>query len=270
METENRPNAALINREWFDSAASILNRQELGLMLVKCVEYVFGIETRYELKGTAEVVFKMVRPALDSDINKYRERCARNAANARSQWQRVAASGSESQRVAANTTTTPTPTTTTTSTLSLDEDKAKKIEIEKWLIFGYFWSSGSRAVKEELTAFWSYYEALGWKNNKGAEIVNKLAAARMWRRQYETGTAPDGAVVWFKALQECSIPDYNAWHIYAGAERTESGALVRLRCSKSFLKSLQEAVPTLERTLKAAWRVQEVTFETLPDPAAAD
>ena len=93
------------------------------------------------------------------------------------------------------------------------------INKERWLTWGYFWSTGSKAVKEECTAFWSYYESLGWKNNKGAAIVSKMAAARMWRRQYETGRTPNGADAWFKALQECPVQDYRIWDAYAGAER---------------------------------------------------
>lgn len=261
METDNkRPNAALINREWFESAAGILSRQDLGLMLVQCVEYVLGIDNDWELGGTPEVVFKMVKPALDSDIARYLERCARNAANAKSQRQRVAASGSESQRVAANTTTTPTPTTnpTTTTTPSIYPEMSE--EKEKWLIYGYFWSTGSKVINEELNAFWSYYESLGWRNNKGAQIVSKLACARMWKRQYETGAVPNGADAWFKALQPCNIPNTYVFDCFLGAERTESGIVIRLRCKRSFYESITHEVPTLEQTLKGLWRVPEISI----------
>ena len=259
METDNkRPNAALINREWYQSAASILSRQDLGLLLVQCVEYVFGTDGGHKLTGTADVVYKMVLPALDSDIAKYAERCERNQRNARSQSQRVAASGTQSHPVAANTTTTSTSTSTSTSSLSPAEVEDR----EKWLIFGYFWSVGSKAITQECSAFWSYYESLGWKNNKGAQIVNKLACARQWRHQFETGTAPNGADAWFKAVQACSIADYGVFQCYLGAEREETGAVVRLRCKTSFLESLKAAVPNLERTLGALWRVPAVRFET--------
>ena len=257
METDNkRPNAALINREWFESAAGILSRQDLGLMLVQCVEYVLGINSGFELRDTPEVVFKMVKPALDSDIDKYLERCERNQRNAKSQSQRVAASGTQSQPVGANTTTT--STTTTTPSLS----QAEVDERDRWLVFGYFWSTGSKAIKEECNAFWSYYESLGWKNNKGAAIVSRLAAARMWKRQFELGVVPNGADAWFKAMQECAITEYSVWQVFAGAERADDKAIVRLRCSGAYLDQLRQAVPTLERTLKALWRVLAVDFET--------
>ena len=263
METDTkRPNAALINREWFDSACKVLNPEDLGRLLIAVVEYVLDGEEPERLKGTPSIVFTMVRSALDSDLAKYAERCARNAANAKSQRQRVVASGSDSQRVGANTTTTPTPTSTPTSTSTPSLSPERSEEIERWLIFGYFWSTGSKAIREEVNAFWSYYESLGWKNGKGAAIVNKLAAARMWRRQFETGTAPNGSEGWFKALQTCTIPDCNAFLAYMGAERKEGEVIVRLRCNKSFYESMKAAVPDLEPTLRRLWRTPSLSIET--------
>ena len=263
METDNkRPNAALINREWFGAACGILSDEELGIVLLSAVEYVFGDIKARKMSPTANAVYAMIRPALDSDIAKYNERCARNAANARSQSQRVGASGSQSQRVGANTTPTSTPTTTPTSTPTQSLSPVEVEEKERWIVFGYFWSTGSKAIKEELTAFWSYYESLGWKNNKGAAIVSKLAAARMWKRQFELGVVPNGAEAWFKAVQACPVPDFNIWLSYAGAERREEVVTVRLRCSGEYLSKLKAAVPTLERDLKGVWRAAEVNFET--------
>lgn len=259
---DQRPTAALINREWFDAAAKVLPEEKLGRVLVRAVQYVFG-EGVLGLNDPVErAVFQMICPALDSDLAKYRERCARNAANAKSQWQRVAASGTQSQRVAANTTTTTTPITTTASSLSESADREKEIERDKWLVIGYFWSVGSKAIAEEFKAFWSYYESLGWKNNKGATIVSRLACARMWRRQFDTGEPKAGADAWFRALQSCPIYDANIWHAYRGAERTDSGALVRLACTAQFLAQLKEISPQLEKSLQTAWKVPAVTFMT--------
>lgn len=262
METDNkRPNAALINREWFDAAGNILSVEHLGVVLVNACRYVFGLDQYAGMTAVQGAVMAMIKPALDSDIAKYNERCARNAANARSQSQRVVASGTQSQRVDANTTTTPTttPTTTTTKNPSLSIEQQR--EIEKFLIYGYFWSTGSKAVADELSAFWSYYEALGWKNNKGAEIVSKVAAARMWRRQYETGNVPNGADAWYKALQSCPVPDVNVWKGFAGAEKIDDTAIVRVRFNSKFIDDLRSAVPTLERSLCSMWRVLTVKWE---------
>lgn len=261
MDGENRPNAALINREWFDAARSIMSVQDLGIVLVRACEYVFGSES-FDIGGeTQKVVFAMIKPALDSDIAKYRERCARNAANARSGRERVAASGTQSQQVGANTTTTPTSTPTSTSTSSTSLSGDERRDRERFEIFGYFWSVGSSDPKAELDAFWDYYESLGWKNNKGAVILSKIAAARMWRRQFETKEPRDGAQAWYKAAKECAIPNPKVFSIYAGAERVEERLIVHLSCKESFLAQIRENTPRLEADLRAFWRGLEVVLE---------
>lgn len=261
METENRPNAALINKEWYESAAGVLEGKKLAHLVLYAVQYVlYGITPETEDRDI-RLVFAMVRPALDSDIEKYRERCARNAENARSGRQRVAASGTKSQPMVATTTTTTTtnPTTTTTPNLSIGEEEQRKRE--RFKVFGYFWSIGSNAPMDELQAFWDYYEALGWKNNKGAVIVSKIAAARMWRRQYETSTPHTGAQAWFKAVCDCPITDPNAFKCFRGAEISADKVICHLGCSAQFLTQLEQAVPTLKGTLQAFWRGLEVILE---------
>lgn len=262
MESENRPNAALINREWYNSACGVLNPADLGLLLIEVVEYVLDGREPVRLRGNASVVFTMIRPALNSDIAKYRERCARNAENARSGRQRVAASGSQSQQVGATPTTTPTTTTTTTTTITPSISNEERRNRERFEIFGYFWSVGSADPKAELDAFWDYYESLGWKNNKGAVIMSKIAAARMWRRQFETKEPRDGAQAWYKAVKECAIPNPKVFSIYTGAERVEEQVIVHLSCKESFLTQIRENTPRLEADLRAVWRGLEMVFET--------
>lgn len=261
MDGENRPNAALINKEWYESAKGVLEARDLSCVVIAAIEYVLYGDTGITLQDSAKVVFAMIRSALDSDIAKYRDRCARNAANARSGRERVAASGTQSQQVGANTTTTPTstPTSTSTSTTSLSGDERR--DRERFEIFGYFWSVGSSDPKAELDAFWDYYESLGWKNNKGAVILSKIAAARMWRRQFETKEPRDGAQAWYKAVKECAIPNPKVFSIYAGAERVEERLIVHLSCKESFLAQIRENTPRLEADLRAFWRGLEVVLE---------
>lgn len=246
MKTDGRPSAALINREWYESAAGILPRQELGLMLVQCVEYVLGIEKGWALRGNAEIVFKMVKPALDSDIAKYQERCVRNALNAKrgvngasgSESLRVAASGEQQQQQQQQ------QPQQQPQCLSIDDPK--QIERDKFMIWGYFWSIGSTAIKEECAAFWSYYEALGWRNNKGAAIVSRLACARMWRRQFDTREPMNGAAQWFQAFKDCPIIDYSVFNAYAGASiSTEDNRVleVRFRANEPYLADIEAKVP---------------------------
>ena len=261
MEAENRPNAALINKEWYESAASVLEGRKLAQLVLYAVQYVlYGISPETE-DQMIKVVFTMIRTALDSDIAKYRERCARNAENARSGRQRVAASGYQSQQVGANTTTTTTTTTNTTPTTSTSISNDERRNRERFEIFGYFWSVGSSDPKAELNAFWDYYESLGWKNNKGAVILSKIAAARMWRRQFETKEPREGAQAWYKAAKECAIPNPKVFSIYAGAERLDKKLVVNLSCKESFLAQIRENTPRLEADLRAFWRGMEVVLE---------
>lgn len=258
-----RPNAALINKEWYESAKEVLTPEELGRALMNAIAYVLYGDELPPTKTNVGLVCRMIKPALDSDIERYQERCARNAANAKRGAERVGASGSEWQRVAANTTTIPNTTSTTTKiSLSREEEKAEK-ERDLFVIGGYFWQSGSKAVPEELTAFWSYYESLGWKNGKGAAIVNKLAAARMWRRQYETGAVPDGAALWWRVCQQSKIYDSTLWRIFRGIERTENAAVVHLACKGSYLASMRQNMPFMEPALRAALKVEELKFSIL-------
>ena len=261
MEPENRPNAALINREWYESAKGVLNETQMASLCVHAVEYVLYGKDTLRRDNAIGMVFAMIKPALDSDIVKYRERCARNAANARSGRERVGASGSQSQRVGANTTTTSTTTTTTTSTITSSISPEEQRQRERFIIYGYFWSVGSGDPMAEMNAFWDYYESLGWKNNKGAVIVSKQSAARMWRRQYETKTPPDGAQAWFRAVQTCKILDPTAFTIFAGSERVDQKMVVRLRCTNNYLAQLRENTPKLEADLRAFWRGLEPVLE---------
>ena len=264
METsEKRPSAALINREWFEAASNVLSANDLGLVLVNACRYVYGM-TEVSMPGQVQrAVFAMIKPALDSDIVKYNERCARNAANAKSHLQRVAASGSESQPVVANTTTTQTTTSTTTPSLSPVEVKPDEIERDRWVIFGYFWSTGSGSPVQEFNAFWDYYESLGWRNNKGAAIVRRLACARQWRRQFDTKEPPIGAAYWAKAVENCPVRDYDIYGVYAGAEKIKDGVRVNLRCKADFLAKFEQILPGVRNTLAGLFRSPKVELNAL-------
>lgn len=220
METEisRRPNAALINREWFRSAQSVLDSAGVGRVLLAAVEYVFTGETRTNLSEGEKIVFTMIRPALDSDVRAYAERCARNAANARNRSLRVVATGSDWERLGAI--PTPTPTTTPTPTpISLPREDAKEQrDRERFLTALYFAERGSESPVAEMEAFWNYYESLGWKNNKGAPIVRKQAAASMWRPQYALVDYAKWQVKWTKALRKSQYYDLRLFSDVRGAK----------------------------------------------------
>ena len=261
--SEKRPSAALINREWYTAASKVLDGTQMGRLLMAVVCYVWTGDLELELDEPSGIVFEMVRPWLDSDIESYRRRCERNAANARSRRGPVAASGTQSQRVGANPNPNNNPNPNPNPNLSIESADPKEIEREKWLIFGYFWASGSKNVLEETRAFWNYYDSLGWKNNKGAAIVNRLSAARMWRRQFETGEAPAWSMAWFSVVRYCPVKDFRLWDCYAGAEISAGSVTIRLRVTGKYIAELRETMPTLEPSLKAYFKVPELTLVPL-------
>lgn len=248
----NRPSAALINREWFRSAQSVLASDGVGRVLIAAVEYVFTGDTRTNLSDGEKIVFTMIKPSLDSDIVKYRERCARNAANARSKRERVVASGSEWERVGANTTTTSTTTSTTTPiSLPREDDKSRR-DREQFLIALSFAERGSEAPAQEMQAFWNYYESLGWKNNKGAAIVRKQAAAGMWRPQFSTGEVSGWRLQWFKALHMANTFDLRALTDVRGVEIKGEDLTLLIVGGKEFADFLEaEYMPVLRRFVAA-------------------
>lgn len=235
MERDNnRPSAALINREWFESAKSVLSADGLGKVLIAACNYVLFNELKLKLNSTESVVFAMIMPALDSDIAKYRERCARNAANARSKRERVGASGSEWERVGANTTTTSTTTpTSTTISLPREDDKSRR-DREQFFIALYFAEQGSEAPVQEMLAFWNYYESLGWKNNKGAAIVRKQSCAAMWRAQYATGDVCEWRKHWLKALHRANTFDLRLFTDIRGVTISEEKLELAIVGGKEF------------------------------------
>ena len=60
MEAENRPNAALINKEWWESARKVLSYEDQGVLLIEAVEYVLYGIGRTLPKAKVGIVFEMI------------------------------------------------------------------------------------------------------------------------------------------------------------------------------------------------------------------
>lgn len=180
MVSEYKIKGCIVNRTWWAAAVQELSALDRLAFYDALLQYAFTDEFTEHLPAAVRPMMAMVVPFIDADKVKYSERVERNRANARG-GKRVAASGSQSLPVAPNTnTTTNTNTNTNNNTISISPEK------EKFFVCAMFYARGAIKPAEETTRFWDYYESLGWRNNKGAQIVRKTAAARMWSLQ--TGT----------------------------------------------------------------------------------
>lgn len=262
METSVNVKGIVFARAWWQAVKCGLSDKDRLEFYDAVFRYAFAGEDSRVLPEPAKIAFLMVRPFIDQDKEKYAAIVERNRVNGRKNHP-VAPSGSQSQQVAANNNTN-TNTSTNTNTMPLSNEEAEKaVEKEKWYIFGYFWATGSVNVLEEVKAFWNYYESLGWKNNKGAAIVSKIACARMWRRQFETRQAPNGVFAWWTGMRSCDVPDYAVWQCYAGAERTPEKMVVRLRCSAEYWADVQRHAPEVLKMLQKYAGTLPVEVETL-------
>lgn len=169
------PKGVIISREWWRAVNTTLNDEERLLWYDAVMSYSFGGEVPEKLPRSVRVAFSFVRPFIDAERAAYTARCKQNRENAKG-GKRVAASGNDSLQVASNN------NTNTDKNNNINNNKKPiSIERERFFITAYFFAKGVANAVGEMRRFWNYYEALGWRNNKGAEIVSKQAAARMWQ-----------------------------------------------------------------------------------------
>lgn len=243
METtnNNRPNAALINRQWFEAARSAISRADLAALTLAAVEYVLYGAPSDQPAGATGLAFAMIRPALDSDIERYIERCARNRQNAKGR-KPLAASGSESQPLESNNNdnnNSNSNNNNNSNSISMPTGQEK----ERFVICCYFFSKGVLEPVEELNRFWDYYESLGWKNNKGAAIASKMAAARMWNVTGITIRPDELKASYARFLGKAQTYDVRVWSNYRGAYRSDDGTTMNLEVEggADFVKLLEES-----------------------------
>lgn len=198
MESEYKIKGCIVSRTWWAAAVQELSPDDRLAFYDGLLQYAFTDELPGNLPAAVRPMMAMVVPFIDADKVKYSERVERNRSNAR-RGKRVAASGSERLPVAPNSNTnTNTNTNNNTNTISITPEK------EKFFVCAMFYARGAIKPAEETTRFWDYYESLGWRNNKGAQIVRKTAAARMWSLQ--TGTTErdiETRQTWARCMTTC-------------------------------------------------------------------
>lgn len=213
--------AAMFREEWLDKARQLLPNAADRALFYECLMCkAFERDIPTVENPIVSAMFIMAESAIAADLEKYAARCERNRENALkrvvasgTQSQRVVASGSESDKSQPNTSTstnTSTNTSTSTSTNTISSENVSD-EREIYLIYSTLFSRGALDLQSEFDAFYNYYAALGWKNNKGAPIVSKVSAAAMWRISGEICGNIAQREVWCKAFRSAPTTSPLVW-----------------------------------------------------------
>ena len=290
-------NAAMFREEWLDKARQLLPNPADRAEFYECMMCkAFGREIQQPTNPIVLAMYTMAEGAIAADIAKYERKCERNRENARQRFATsgtqslpvaatgtqslpVAATGTQSQPVAAtgtqsqpldtsiststSTSTSPsTSTSTSTSTTSLSNEvgKSNSEEKERFFVYMSLFSRGVMNLQQEVDAFWNYYAALGWKNNKGAPIVSKPAAAAMWRVKNDTAISTPEREIWAKAFKSSTWLNPIIWTSYSSMKVRENDSVrelvITLTMSEEQVKALEEHC---EKQLRALMRYYSCT-----------
>ena len=257
MEAEYKIKGLIFARSWWEAAVKVLPSEERILFYEAVFQYAFEGRAVGNGKRDIAAMFEMVRPFIDQDKIKYQERCERNRRNAQGR-KPVAPSGTQSLPVDANTnTSTNTNTNTNTSTISLTPEK------EKFLVCGMFFARGAIKPAEELQRFWSYYESLGWRNNKGAQIVRKSSAARMWSLQSgvtEKALAP--RLAWYQEISACECTDIRVFDNLVNLVADGDTLHIYARSVREFAQICENQCLAGVQRYAASYSCSKVTYES--------
>lgn len=257
METEYKIKGIIFARSWWQAAKAELLPSDRLQFYDAVFDYAFNGNDLPGICAAVKVAFAMVKPFIDQDKIKYQERCERNRRNAQGR-KPVAPSGTQSLPVGDNTnTSTNTNTNTNTNTISLTPEK------EKFLVCGLFFARGAIKPAEELQRFWSYYESLGWRNNKGAQIVRKTSAARMWSLQSgvtEKALAP--RVVWYQEISECECSDIRVFDYLVNIEPEGDTLHIYARNVKEFAQICESKCLAGVQRYATAYGCTKVTYHS--------
>ena len=256
--------AAYFREEWLDKAMQLLpNPADRALFYESLMARAFGRELPTCTNPIVSAMYVMAESAIAADIAKYDAKCKRNRANALSRTNRtqphpIAASGSDCTQSQPSTNSN-----TTTSTTSISQDEASR-EREIYSIYYTLFNRGALNVQEEFNLFWNYYEALGWRNNKGAQIVSKVSAASMWRMQGDTCLNMAERQSWARAFKTCAITSPLIWSAFKTLKVEKADEVRRLNIYTSLtsqqINTLEDKCERNLRTLMSIYECTELLY----------
>lgn len=247
-------NGCVIKKEWVEKANKLLPTAE-----ARCEFYealfadAFGQERKPIQDAAAAIMYEMCKDTIQDDLRKYEERCERNRANAqstRSHSQPLAPTRSHSQQVAPNInikdkSIKDTNVSINTSPLT-PQGAAEK---EKFDCIGIFFNRDADDPVRECEEFWNYYDALGWHNSRGAEIVSKTSAAKGWRMKGDAATDLQYRECYYKAMKDATT-DPRIWTDYIKIELSVDTAILYIKTNKMRDLLEKQCMPNLQALCK--------------------
>lgn len=262
---------AVINKVWYDTARKLIPEPERRCEFYELIlQAAFGQDVPSSSDVVVNTMWEMVRPYVCADVERYARRCEINRENA--QKKRMGASGCESVRVGAsgsepkktesnsnsNSSSSIITKNNTKNNIPLDE------ESEKFIVKGIMFDKGAANVQGEFNAFWSYYESLGWKNKNGSPIVNRQAAARMWRINGEICEKDEWRAIWYKSFKTATITDDRVWTniLSVSLEKRGEGAVLALYVANpdTFVPLLEDKCTAQMRMLMASYAATSIEY----------
>lgn len=266
--------AAMFREEWLDKAKQLLpNSADRALFYEALMCKAFEREIPVMNNPVVAAMFIMAESAISADLEKYAARCERNRENA---LKRISASGNQSQRVVASgseslpsqpntstSTSSSTNTSTNTSTSSISCETMTD-EREIYLIYYTLFKRGALDMQSEFDAFYNYYAALGWKNNKGAPIVSKVSAAAMWRLSGDTCANIAQRQAWADAFKNAPTTSVLVWTAFRDLQVKESDTerclYISLALNSQQIEAMEDKCERCFRGLMSAYNCQSIEY----------
>ena len=233
---------AVVYRAWVSSAKDLIPDPATRCSLYEALFELYYTGEPVRLSDpVANAVYTMCKPFIVEDVAKYERRCERNRENAAKRAS--APSGSQSLPVApsgsnSNSKSISNSTSNSTSNSNISVSEATKTERQRFDIYAIMFWHDAANVSEEVQRFMDNYEARGWKNSQGVQIVNPLPAARQWdiknrRRPEPLRTA------YAEAFKSSPMADVRIWTALQSIRVQNEALLLCYRADEAFIEDLE-------------------------------
>lgn len=265
----NNVKGCVINRQWVEKAQALISDPS-----ARCefYEYLFSVSFGWEKKvladPTAYVMAQMCEDYVLEDARKYETKCEQNRLNAlkrskgatesdRMRPLATASKPSEPKPIAANNNTntnTNTNNKTNLSTETIGRDR------EEFDLLGIFFAKDVRDYRAEYSKFLGYYESTGWRNKNGQPIVNKCAAARMWKCTGECARSIGDKTLWFTAFKTSQAAETAIWDDFIRLDVEPDGLLVVTMAKTETVNLIEERCVAQLRALLRQANCKNLTY----------